>query len=171
MYVTATATAIEAHVIVYVEAQSLIRSGMSPCVLLSTRCLDQLSVNSSSSNNKYKAKRGAIKHFDNNNIMTEDLTTRITETLRGRKSLEYNELKLLECLLKIQPTINRQSVLSDGNVFTEELTTLPADALSGRSSLEANELKLLKCLEAMNPNTTFVTYPKHSPKTYIYSQG
>ena len=105
---------------------------MSPG-LLSTSCLKQLSVNSASlSNNKYETKRGAIKCFDNNNVMTEDVTTLILEKLRGWTSLEDNELKVLECLLKIKPTINRQSVLSDGDLLTEELTTLPANVSSGR---------------------------------------
>ena len=56
--------------------------------------------------------------------MIEDLTTHIVDWLNGQRSLEDHEVKMPECLLQINPTINRQIVLIEGNFFYGELMVL-----------------------------------------------
>ena len=112
---------------------------------------------SCSSTNKPNAKRGRPPLFGANNIISDDLTNKIIETLKDRTHLHQNEKRLLESLQAIcTPGLEQRenpgkdtgvsekyNVLTSNNVINEEVSRMMSPVLQNREHLEAHEERLL----------------------------
>ena len=126
-------------------------SSESPPGKLDPCSLDDSFVRASS--DKYIKQRGATKIFDNNQI-TEELATRIINSLDGRTSLAEHEKRLLHRLAAVNPSVMKGTIVDDRNVINKDVASLLAGALKERTSLENHEVELRDLLSGIEPSIT-----------------